>query len=166
MPDDRDQRIRDRAYQLWEREGRPHGQHDEHWRRAAAEIEAEENPKAGTAAKPGKTPAPPTSAAEQAGATTTKPAKAADTPAKRTQGSEGKGDPQKTVATHAPGEKPKSSSGRTAGAATRQQGPGNEPADPRSAEAARRAPGEANPRAKPRRADAAVKSANNGAARE
>lgn len=27
-------RIRDRAYFLWEQDGRPHGQHDEYWERA------------------------------------------------------------------------------------------------------------------------------------
>src|SRR5689334_12089519 len=117
MADDRDQRIRDRAYQIWEREGRPEGRHDEHWRRAAEEIEAEARPKAATAAKPAaQQPAAPTPPAEPAKpaakAKTTKPGTAPDAPAKRTQGSEGKGDPQKTVATHAPGEKPKSASGR------------------------------------------------------
>jgi hypothetical protein len=33
-------RVRERAYFLWEREGRPEGRADEHWRRAAAELEA------------------------------------------------------------------------------------------------------------------------------
>jgi hypothetical protein len=33
-------RVRERAYLLWEREGRPEGRADEHWRRAAAELEA------------------------------------------------------------------------------------------------------------------------------
>jgi hypothetical protein len=134
MTDDRNERINRRAYEIWEREGRPDGQHDEHWRRAAEEVGRED-------------------AAKSA-----KPAKAADTPAKRTQGAEGKGDPRKTVAEHAPGEKAKSASGRTAGAATKQQGPGNAPADPRAAKAAERAPGEANP--KPRKSDAAVKASN------
>ena len=35
-------RIRDRAYAIWEQEGRPEGKQDEHWRRAEAEIAAEE----------------------------------------------------------------------------------------------------------------------------
>jgi Protein of unknown function (DUF2934) len=34
-------RVRERAYFLWEREGRPNGRADEHWRRAAAEVGAE-----------------------------------------------------------------------------------------------------------------------------
>ncbi|MCT7374217.1 DUF2934 domain-containing protein [Chelativorans salis] len=42
MPSDREERIRRRAYELWEIEGRPEGQHHEHWERAAREIEAEE----------------------------------------------------------------------------------------------------------------------------
>jgi hypothetical protein len=36
---DRDQDQRDRAYKIWEDEGRPHGQHDEHWRRAQEQHE-------------------------------------------------------------------------------------------------------------------------------
>jgi DUF2934 family protein len=37
----REQRIRERAYQIWESEGRPHGRQEEHWRRAEAEIDQE-----------------------------------------------------------------------------------------------------------------------------
>jgi hypothetical protein len=40
--DDRSQRIREIAYRLWEEEGRPRGRADEHWRQAAALVEAEE----------------------------------------------------------------------------------------------------------------------------
>jgi hypothetical protein len=35
-------RIRDRAYAIWEQEGRPAGKEREHWARAEAEVEAEE----------------------------------------------------------------------------------------------------------------------------
>jgi DUF2934 family protein len=38
---DRDGRIRQRAYEIWEREGRPHGRDREHWRQAEAELAAE-----------------------------------------------------------------------------------------------------------------------------
>jgi hypothetical protein len=38
MPLDRNERIRQRAYEIWEREGRPHGRDEEHWRMAAEEI--------------------------------------------------------------------------------------------------------------------------------
>lgn len=36
-----DDAIRRRAHALWELEGRPEGQAEEHWRRARAEIEEE-----------------------------------------------------------------------------------------------------------------------------
>lgn len=34
-------RIRERAYQIWEREGRPQGMHLEHWRRAEQEVKSQ-----------------------------------------------------------------------------------------------------------------------------
>jgi hypothetical protein len=30
--------VRERAYEIWEREGRPDGQHENHWRQALAEL--------------------------------------------------------------------------------------------------------------------------------
>ena len=33
-----DERIRRRAYEIWEREGRPNGRDQEHWREAEAEL--------------------------------------------------------------------------------------------------------------------------------
>lgn len=33
--------IRMRSYLIWDREGRPEGKSEEHWRRAKAELEAE-----------------------------------------------------------------------------------------------------------------------------
>lgn len=36
-----DQQIRERAYAMWEREGRPAGRHLEHWAAAEREIKAE-----------------------------------------------------------------------------------------------------------------------------
>jgi hypothetical protein len=41
-PSDREDRIRQRAYELWEREGRAEGRAHEHWERAAQELEREE----------------------------------------------------------------------------------------------------------------------------
>ncbi|MER8827705.1 DUF2934 domain-containing protein [Mesorhizobium sp. M0938] len=38
---DREERIRRRAHEIWEREGRPEGREREHWDRAVQEIEAE-----------------------------------------------------------------------------------------------------------------------------
>lgn len=40
-PHDED-RIRRHAYEIWEREGRPMGRHDEHWRMAEEELAREE----------------------------------------------------------------------------------------------------------------------------
>jgi hypothetical protein len=37
-----EQRVRERAYRIWEREGRPDGKSVEHWMQAEAEIVAEE----------------------------------------------------------------------------------------------------------------------------
>ena len=41
MTMDRDQEIRDRAYLLWEKAGRPFGQEHEFWAQAAKEIEGD-----------------------------------------------------------------------------------------------------------------------------
>lgn len=45
----RQERIRARAYEIWEREGRPEGREDEHWRQAAAEVDAEDSDVSGQA---------------------------------------------------------------------------------------------------------------------
>jgi hypothetical protein len=42
MNSERQKRIEQRAYALWEAEGQPHGRHEEHWSRAAQQIEAEQ----------------------------------------------------------------------------------------------------------------------------
>ena len=39
---DKEHKIRARAYELWEREGRGHGSHDRHWSEATRQVEAEE----------------------------------------------------------------------------------------------------------------------------
>jgi hypothetical protein len=39
---EKQKRIEQRAYLFWEAEGQPHGRHEEHWRRAARQIESEE----------------------------------------------------------------------------------------------------------------------------
>jgi Protein of unknown function (DUF2934) len=112
MTASREDRIRLRAYEIWQREGERHGAHEEYWQRAEAEIDAEERAGAAKPAAKG-------------------------------------GQPRKAAAEHAPGEKTVAASGRTAGAATRQNAPGNEPADPRQAEAATEK-GAPNRRTKPR----------------
>ncbi len=38
---DKEQRIRTRAYEIWEREGRHDGRAEDHWRRAELEVEQE-----------------------------------------------------------------------------------------------------------------------------
>jgi hypothetical protein len=50
-----DTRIQERAYAIWEAEGRPHGKHDEHWHRAAQEIaheESDRSPNSGPGPRP------------------------------------------------------------------------------------------------------------------
>ena len=42
MQGDREDRIRHRAYEIWERDGRPEGRGESHWAQACAEIEAED----------------------------------------------------------------------------------------------------------------------------
>jgi len=46
----REHRIRERAYHLWEQDGRPHGRDQEYWERARELIAMEEN--AGAALRP------------------------------------------------------------------------------------------------------------------
>ncbi|UEM22771.1 DUF2934 domain-containing protein [Skermanella mucosa] len=40
--DDREERVRQRAHEIWMREGRPEGRRDRHWQEAKDEIEVEE----------------------------------------------------------------------------------------------------------------------------
>ena len=47
-------RIRERAYQIWEREGRPEGRDFDHWTRAVSEVQAEEEGGQPKAAAPRK----------------------------------------------------------------------------------------------------------------
>jgi hypothetical protein len=42
MDRQKEQKIRERAYRIWEEKGRPKGRGKEHWERARAEIEEEE----------------------------------------------------------------------------------------------------------------------------
>lgn len=39
MTNDREERIRERAHEIWEQEGRPQGRHDDHWERATREVD-------------------------------------------------------------------------------------------------------------------------------
>jgi hypothetical protein len=42
MADDRQERIRNRAHQIWQEEGQPAGHHERHWHQAAADIDRED----------------------------------------------------------------------------------------------------------------------------
>lgn len=44
MSDDKHDRIRQRAFEIWEQAGQPHGDHESHWHQAVQEIEAEDGP--------------------------------------------------------------------------------------------------------------------------
>ncbi len=39
---EREERIRQRAYEKWQKEGEAHGWHDRHWAEAESEVDAEE----------------------------------------------------------------------------------------------------------------------------
>ena len=64
-----EQHIRQRAYEIWEQEGRPDGREDEHWAQALREIEAE-----------GIAPAPTAEAPEDSSSTVTAPDGGGTTP--------------------------------------------------------------------------------------
>jgi hypothetical protein len=49
MGDDRHQKIQQRAYEIWKREGRAHGDPEKHWHQAEAEIERENRLETGQA---------------------------------------------------------------------------------------------------------------------
>ena len=53
---EKQKRIEHRAYLFWEAEGQPHGRHDEHWHRAARQIEAEEEVHIAEKPRKGKAP--------------------------------------------------------------------------------------------------------------
>jgi hypothetical protein len=71
-------RIRDRAYQLWVEEGRPHGRDQEHWERARRLIEEEEQGARSA-------PAPPGWPSTEPGPTFTAPVTAAVDPPQKTK---------------------------------------------------------------------------------
>lgn len=60
MPD-REEKIRARAYALWERDGYAHGSHEQHWAEAERQIDAEAAGAAAMASEAPNTeqPAPP-----------------------------------------------------------------------------------------------------------
>lgn len=52
----RDRRIRERAYHLWEADGKPHGRHEEYWERASELIGMESSPGTGQLPNPSTVP--------------------------------------------------------------------------------------------------------------
>ncbi|QMV61005.1 DUF2934 domain-containing protein [Pseudomonas berkeleyensis] len=63
-----EQRIREFAFQIWESEGRPHGQHERHWMMARKLAEAESQAQLSAVPKPRRISKPktvPLSEAEQ-----------------------------------------------------------------------------------------------------
>jgi hypothetical protein len=65
MRSDREERIRQRAYAIWQSEGHGHGREEEHWQRAEREIAAEE---AGSNKAPRRAPRPKQAPAEKSAA--------------------------------------------------------------------------------------------------
>jgi hypothetical protein len=65
MRSDREERIKQRAYALWQSEGHGHGRHEDHWHRAEREIAAEE---AGPRKAPRRASRPRTAAAGKSAA--------------------------------------------------------------------------------------------------
>lgn len=95
MSDKREERVRQRAHEIWLREGQPDGEGERHWALAEAEIDAESAPpkavKKAPAAKPPKAAAPkaepkkaaPAKAAPAKAAPAAKAAPVAKAPAKK-----------------------------------------------------------------------------------
>ncbi len=52
----RDRRIRERAYHLWEADGKPHGRHEEYWERASELVGMESSPGTGQLPNPATVP--------------------------------------------------------------------------------------------------------------
>jgi hypothetical protein len=50
---DDDDEIKARAHAIWEKEGRPHGRHHEHWDEARRQVEAERGQRASAVEPPG-----------------------------------------------------------------------------------------------------------------
>lgn len=66
---DKQDRIKHRAYQIWESAGRPHGAHEVHWQQASSEIDAED----AASVKPKAARAPKAAAAPKLAAATSAP---------------------------------------------------------------------------------------------
>src|SRR3954451_16278899 len=67
MRSDREERIKQGAFALWQSEGHRHGRHEDHWHRAEREITAEE---AGPGGAPRRASRPRKAASEKSAAAT------------------------------------------------------------------------------------------------
>lgn len=74
MDQDRDERIRKRAHEIWEQEGRPDGKEQDHWERAERELSGSELPPLANAAVKKKAPSTRTGTEKPTKATTSKAA--------------------------------------------------------------------------------------------
>ncbi|WP_282026919.1 DUF2934 domain-containing protein [Limimaricola cinnabarinus] len=83
MADDREERIRKRAYELWERDGSPEGQNDAHWHEAAREIDAQMQDESRSAGDAGPEPDVHKSDEDNSGPGTPEPPSRAKTPRKK-----------------------------------------------------------------------------------
>ena len=76
MTDDRQERIRHRAHQIWQEEGQPAGQHERHWHQATADVDREDaSGKSSAAKKPAKKSADKAKAAPKEAKAAKKPSK-------------------------------------------------------------------------------------------
>ena len=57
MNDDREERIKARAHEIWQREGSPEGRENDHWKEAEQELDAE-NTGVGSALSHNQAPKP------------------------------------------------------------------------------------------------------------
>ena len=64
--------IQQRAYQIWEAEGRPHGRDQEHWYRAMSEMATVKPKRASRKRSPAPPSAPKTTSTRKRAKTTTK----------------------------------------------------------------------------------------------
>ncbi|MCP1169594.1 DUF2934 domain-containing protein [Limimaricola litoreus] len=106
MADDREERIRKRAYELWERDGSPEGQNDAHWHEAAREIDAQMQDESRTAGDTGPEPEVHKSDEDSSGPGTPKPPSRAKTTRKKAasgtdEKAEGEAKPARKTATKA-----------------------------------------------------------------
>lgn len=96
MSDD-EERIRELAYQIWQSEGCPEGQHDRHWEMARRLVETSQHAQSGAAED-----APPAKPASTRKPRSVKPVETAPAAGKAKAKSEGKSETKKPRTTRTP----------------------------------------------------------------